>query len=753
MQMEGRASGLGRVYQAGRDQTIHETVLPVEALRPVTEVVAPPRLVNLPRHTRMFVGRGDELAALRAALHGGDEVLVAVVHGLGGVGKSTLAAYYTLAQAAGRYTAGRDASGLNPVWWITADSGQAVEAGLAGLAVALQPELATTVPLEALAERATAWLAAHEGWLLVLDNVVDTADVRPLLERTLTGQVLVTSRLGEGWHQLGAQVLRLDVLGEQEAVELLARIVVPDLPSDIVRASPEGGLPEGLDGTAELVRELGCLPLAIEQASAYLHQTRLTPRAYLELLRKQPGVMYDRAARGADAERTIARLWRLTLDQLTGTPLAGSVLRVLAWHGAEPIPRILLSGLGATEPDVQHALGELAAYNMITLDRDAVAVHRLVQAVARTPDPDDPHRQAADIDTARNQATSLLNAALPETPLDPADWPACRALLPHITALTDHASPDTDVITTARLLNQTGLFLLDQGAIGRAIACFERARSACERLLGGDHPHTLACRSNLAGAYESAGDLGRAIPLFEATLSDYERVFGGDHPDTLSSRNNLASAYRAAGDLGRAIPLLEATRAERERMLGEDDPYTLSSRNNLAHAYESAGDLGRAIPLHRATLADYERVLGVDHPDTLQSRNNLAVAYLKAGDSGRAIPLFEATLADRERVLGGDRPATLVSRNNLAAAYQTVGDLGRAIPLYEATLADCERVLGADHPDTLQSRNNLAGAYKAVGDLGRAIPLYEQTLADRERVLGTDHPLTKAVRADLSALR
>ncbi|SDM57752.1 NB-ARC domain-containing protein [Nonomuraea jiangxiensis] len=327
-------------------------------------VAAPLRLVNLPRRRRTFVGRGDELAELEAALRGGGEVVVVAVHGLGGVGKSTLAAHYALMQATSR-----DDERLNPVWWITADSGPALEAGLAGLAVALQPELATVMPLEALAARATAWLAAHEGWLLVLDNVVEAADVRPMLERTLTGQVLVTSRLSEGWHGLDARLLQLKVLDEPEAIELLARIAAPPLAADAVPAQAGQGLTEDLDGAAALVRELGFLPLAVEQAGAYQHQTRLTPHAYLGLLKHQPAVMYDRAARGANAERTIARIWRLTLDRLADVPLAGPVLRVLAWYGAEPLPRTLLESLNAGMAEVQHALGELAAYNMITLNR------------------------------------------------------------------------------------------------------------------------------------------------------------------------------------------------------------------------------------------------------------------------------------------------------------------------------------------------------------------------------------------------
>ncbi|MCA2178467.1 tetratricopeptide repeat protein [Nonomuraea glycinis] len=743
--MDATASDQGRVYQAGRDQTVNQTtVLPGEALRPVTEVAAPPRLVNAPRHTGVFVGRGDELTELEAALRGGGEVVVAAVHGLGGVGKSTLAARYARAHAARG-----DGTGLNPVWWITADSSAAVEAGLAALTVALQPELTTALPLEALAERATAWLAAHDGWLLVLDNVVDPADVAPLLERTMAGQVLVTSRLSEGWHRLGAQrVLRLDVLGEREAIELLISIATHALPAFLDHS---GNVPDTLDGAVELVRELGWLPLAIEQVGAYLHQNRLSPRTYLSLLAEHPAVMYDHAARGSDSERTIARIWRLTLDQLTEVSLAGLVLRLLAWYGAESIPRILLDGLAVCAPDLQQALGSLAAYNMISLDGTGITVHRLVQAVARTADAADPHRQSGDINTGREQATTLLDRTLPDWPVHPDDWSTWRTFLPHITALADHTPPAADTQDTAHLLKEAGLFLGNQGAVVTAIDWLQRATSAYQRVLGDRHPDTLTSRNDLAGVYREAWDLGRAIPLYEATLADRERVLGDSHPDTLISRNDLASAYEAAGDLDLAIPLYERTLANRERVLSIDHPAILTSRNNLAGAYQAAGDLGKAISLFEVTLAECVRILGGDDRDALATCGNLAGAYWKAGDLGRAISLFETALAGQERVLGDSHPDTLRSRINLASVYQEAGDLGRAISLFESALADCERVLNDEHPITLTSRNNLAGAYETAGDLGRAILLYERTLADCERVLGADHPTTRTVQANLAA--
>ncbi|MBT2483004.1 FxSxx-COOH system tetratricopeptide repeat protein [Streptomyces sp. ISL-94] len=703
--------------------------LPPEALRPAAEVDAWAGLDNLHSRPHLFVGRTRELERLDAALAAPGGAVVQAVHGLGGIGKSTLAAHWAATRA----------HGCTPVRWINADSAAGVQQGLVDLATALQPALAAALPAEQLAERALQWLATHTGWLLILDNVNDPADITSLTQGPATGRLLITSRLATTWHH-ATTVLRLDVLDPDESLDLLTRITT-------------AAGPRNLDGAADLCAELGHLPLAIEQAAAYLVENQLTtptPRAFLDLLAHYPADMYRDGAVGTPTERTIARIWHLTLDRITTLhPPAGALLRTLAWYAPDHIPASLLDGL-ADPPARNKAIGLLTAYSLITPDpgTGTLAVHRLVQALARTPDPDDPHRTPHHIDQARDRATTHLHAALPDTWNDPATWPTWRTLLPHIDALADHTVEDTD--TTARILNEAGLFLYDQGLPARAIKHLQRALADLTRVLGADHPQTLTSRNNLAGAYESAGDLGRAIPLHEQTLTDSTQVLGPDHPQTLTSRNNLAGAYRSAGDLGRAIPLYEQTLTDSTRVLGKDHPDTLASRNNLASAYWSAGDLGRAIPLYEQTLVDRTRVLGADHPDTLTSRNNLASAYESAGDLGRAIPLHEQTLTDSTQVLGPDHPQTLTSRNNLAGAYESAGDLGRAIPLYEQTLTDSTRVLGKDHPQTLTFRNDLAGAYESAGDLGRAIPLYEQTLVDRTRVLGADHPDTLTSRNNLA---
>lgn len=217
---------------------------------------APPHMVNLPERVRLFVGRERELARLDEAFGDTGGVVVQAVHGLGGIGKSTLAA---------RWGSGRT-DAYNPVWWVTAETPSDVESGLADLAVALQPALRDALSREALHELAVQWLSSHDGWLLVLDNVSDPADVKPLLGRATGGRFLITTRRATGWHGI-AESLSLDVLELTQAVQLFGRI--------------HGGPAVDVE---ELCGELGCLPLAVEQAAAYCVEARISPRAYLDLL-------------------------------------------------------------------------------------------------------------------------------------------------------------------------------------------------------------------------------------------------------------------------------------------------------------------------------------------------------------------------------------------------------------------------------------------------------------------------------------
>ncbi|MEU2425336.1 tetratricopeptide repeat protein [Streptomyces sp. NPDC007851] len=713
-----------------RDAYTGDVVLPADALQRAERVAAAPGTSNLPPRP-LCLGREEELAWLRRILIDRREGAITqsgTVHGLGGVGKSTLALHY----------AHRHRGDYTLIWWINAASPDEIETSLAGLTQQLVPDWTARAGRGAQVAWARQWLAWHPGWLLIHDNVDDPDDLAPYTGALHQGHHLATSRRTTGWPDT-APTLPLGNLHPDDATNLLCCLVFKD-------TTPTAH--QQADARA-LAAELGYLPLAIKQAGAYLAQNR---GISLDAYRRRLGTKLHKTAHGLDAERTIARIWNVTLHALEqADPLAVQVLHTAAWLAPDDIPHTLLTPPGTDPDDTAEAIGTLAAYSMITTTATTLSIHRLVQTVLRTPRTSDSLQQPQHLQGRASAEQAVLRSLSPPPGRDNATDSQWDTLAPHLVTLAATTLPGRPNIPLTHAYNTAALRLHRQGHTARTVPLLAATVAQREQILGDTHPNTLISRNNLAAAYEAAGDLARAIPLLEATLARCEQVLGDIHPNTLSSRNNLAAAYEAAGDLGRAIPLLEATLAQREQILGDTHPHTLTSRNNLAAAYRAAGDLGRAIPLYEATLAQCEQVLGDIHPNTLSSRISLAVAYEAAGDLGRAIPLLEATLVQCEQVLGDTHPDTLTSRNNLAAAYESAGDFERAIPLLEATLAQREQILGDTHPHTLTSRNNLAAAYRAAGALKRAIPLYEATLAQCEQILGDTHPHTLLSRSNLAA--
>jgi tetratricopeptide (TPR) repeat protein len=658
-----------------------------------------PPVFNVRRANPRFTGREALLVDLDRELSATGRVTVASVRGLGGVGKTEMAVEYCH----------RHTPEFDVVWWVDAEEPTSIPAQLTALGLALGIGDHGGDPLGA-AALVKADLGRRARWLLVFDNAEDPSSVDRWVPAGGGGRVLVTTRRS-GFRTLGL-VLEVPVWERAESVAFL------------ISRCP-GISTTDADRLADI---LGDLPLALEQAAAYVDTEQISPGEYLAL--------WQTASRQLLAEgqvrghaHTVATVWSVSVERIqVARPAAARLLQACAVLAADPIPLELFTAaaeawpveLAAVVGDLlawEKTVGGLAGYALVTRSSGVISLHRLVQATT----------VAAMTETEREQTRSgvlaALSVAAPDEVLtNPGGWVWWRAFLPHVLAAalpvfgslaSDHEQASGNRDSAWYLVTEAATYLYAMGQVGETITLYEQVLTDRRRVLGDDHPETLDSRHNLAVAYRSAGRLDVAISLQEQVLADQRRVLGDDHPDTLIAGNQLAIAYRLAGRLDEAITLHEQVLADQRRVLGDDHPDTLIAGNQLASDYRSSGRLDEAITLYEQVLADHRRVLGEDHPHTLTSVNNLAYAYAWAGRSGEAVALHEQVLADQRRVLGEDHPHTLTSVKNLAHAYRTSGRLDEALTLFEQALTDCERILGSQHPLTTIVRDNLTSARRS----------------------------------------
>jgi tetratricopeptide (TPR) repeat protein len=374
-------------------------------------------------------------------------------------------------------------------------------------------------------------------------------------------------------------------------------------------------------GADALAAELGCLPLALAQAAWVVRVQGLTYPTYLRRLRALPLSKHLARVPGVDYPHGAGEAIVLSLAEVErggDRALTARLLNLLAVLSPDGIARGLLyaaagDSAGADDGDMASArvdavLGRLYEASLVTftVDRAAVSVHRLIQRVIR-----DRARRDSELIPTLSAAAQMLDESLVPESRAWAERAAADQLVRQVHALWDAAFLDLSTGSAAQRRPLRRRRRRDPGRIDLA-----------ERLLG--------LRSWAVRHLVAVADLGQGIAQARSVLADYERVLGADHPDTLASRNNLAYAYESAGRLSEAIPLYEQALADCERVLGTDHPDTLASRNNLAGAYESAGRLGEAIPLYEQTLADCERVLDPEHPMTKTVRRNLGNAKSRA---------------------------------------------------------------------------------------------------------------------------
>ena len=723
---------------------------------------AVPRVWNVPARNADFTGRGAVLDRLRGGLAGGGAavVLAQALYGLGGVGKTQTVLEY----------AHRFQSDYDLVWWIPAERSQEISLALAGLAARLGVQVGDNAADAAAA--AVEWLrsGAAGRWLLIFDNAEDPGDLEPFLPGG-PGHIMITSRNQAWMHH--AEPVELDVFTRDESVEHLMNHV------------------PGLDAgdAAEVSAAVGDLPLAIEQAGAWLAETGMPAATYVEWVETQVARALALNKPFGYAAPVVAT-WNLSFDRLKErSPAALRLLQILAFCSPGSISMTLLYSDEMIEillpydktlrekPMLGQVISHISRLALVRIDqaRNSIQIHRLVQAVIRSQMTDDEQaiaahemhqilvgarpRQGETDDPANWSAYDLIWAHLGPSRAEECDDPSTRQLLidwvryqwklgeyeaslslaRRLEKLWKHQlGPDHQ--QTLHLEFQIANVLRSQGRFGEARDLDTYVLQRQRAVLGAGHLNALMTAGGLAADLRALGDFREALASDRKTYESFKEQYGEDYPRTLVAAHNLATALLAAGDCFAARSVDEETHARQRAVLGPDHPYTLYTLANIARDMRGEGAFRKSVDMLRVAWSKYRTVLGDDMIDTLRTAQSLAISLRKAGEQSEATSLILDTYERYKRRCGPESPDALSCALNLASDYAAVGENARARKLAAETGDTYRSSLGESHPFTLVAASNLAIYLRGTGELAQARNLAEQTLAAMRGRLGEDHP-------------
>jgi eukaryotic-like serine/threonine-protein kinase len=304
----------------------------------------------------------------------------------------------------------------------------------------------------------------------------------------------------------------------------------------------------------------------------------------------------------------------------------------------------------------------------------------------------------------------------------------------------------------ARLMQSMGKVYANLGLYRKATPILEQSVATRRRLLGEEHPDTLATMQDLAVLYVNSGRRPEAEKLYDRVLEIRRRLLGDEHPDTLYVMSGLAFLYRIQGRFEESEKLSRQVLEARRRVLGKEHIDTLQSEVDLAGLYYAERRYPESEALYRPAIETLQRVLGEDNSVTLRNVSALANVYEREGRFAEAEALHRDSRDRLRRLLGDDHLLTLNATNSLAVLLDDEGRYTDAETLYRDNLARERRVLGDDHPNTLTSMNNLANVLSSQRRYPEAEALFRESLERARRILGEDHPDTTNTLYNLACM-
>ncbi|KAI5840255.1 hypothetical protein DFP73DRAFT_597678 [Morchella snyderi] len=699
---------------------------------------------------------------------------IAVLHGLGGMGKSQIATEYAYRH--------HSSSSYASIFWIDATSQTSLAQSavimieqiiayyqknpqrsdstikhigtILGLSGCIEPTgtLLKDAPSASVIKAAKRWLSEPENkdWLIIFDNNDDIDSVKvhdflPKLEFD-HGSTIITTRRPE-LRCLGAGV-EIDEIEENAAIKIL--LTSAGKPSDTTEND------EDYAEARNISKRLGYFPLALDQAGGYISSKQIPISNYLPLYTanyKRVASKSHRKSVERDSHDTVYITWKISFDSLP-KPASELLLLCSFLGGVDISEELLLRGKEAVprlfEDDslADDALDPLLSFSLARRKIDTqstklkLSFHLLVLEWARE------SLDANDRCGFMEQAICLVGATYKHglgehRTMD--EWVFGMKILHHINIAVENTQyllksnntwTEETILAIARVAGHCRCHNLVEPGIG----ILETLLSSL--LAEGPSGGMGEAMVVLIALYRESASVERFLELGKKLLKSAEISFGNDHPYVVKVEVELCFMLYNTGRYEESLESLEVLLPISERVLGKEHSTTLRIGSLGIFCLTSLGRGGEPPEAQRLLSAINEKELEKGHPQTLVALHNSIRSLNRLDHYEESVEIEKRIVAGREKVLGHDHPETLDALYNLAISLSTLERFEESMEIEKRVVAGREKVLGHDHPKTLDALYNLAISLSTLERFEESIEIRKRVVAGREKILGHDHPQT-----------
>jgi tetratricopeptide (TPR) repeat protein len=620
------------------------------------------------------------------------------LYGMGGVGKTQCTLEYVYANE----------SQYERIYWLSGVDQAALLSGYQK--IAKRVGLPKLQRLKETAEAVLSWLRREKKWLIVIDNLDDIKVADGLLpENAPENHTIITTR-NPNTIGIPAEPLEVPVFGADDAVALLltlSRITVQPKSVEETEAS-------------NIVKTLGYLPLAIEQAASYIREVTGNLLTFSEEYSKNHrDILRRKPEDNRPYPYSIATTWAMALKVVQRDKITTNFLRLLAYLNPDGILIDFLNagkdGLGKNlrETISDHrkmatAMTNLEKFSLVKWDRPnrLISIHRLVQRVIRD------SMSTRDQRSTSYAATDLCWQAFPNV-VGTETLAQCRLYQAQVVGpLVEMHSLHSK--NAAKIKLRVGRFLRHEGQDADSEKLVLQSLEAFIKSTGKESRSTLNATSILAAIWSDQGRFSEAFTLQKSLVTTQTKRFGTGDADTLAYKSMLAFILTSLGRSMEAVSLLEEVLKTQTTLLGEEAIDTLDTMEHLTNAYVTEGRITEAVDLGAKALEVRTRVSGDKSDGTLIAMHTLALSYSHQGRLTEATDLQTKVVEKNIKVRGQLHPETLKSKFNLAVYLYIQGRLAEALELHEEVLQNRRKAWGEAHAYKVHSMVSVAQVYREV---------------------------------------